>query len=678
MPRKASKRVEATGAAKLAQDKWEGSGLDESHALKLGLEPLEPEATAALWSGCIKAVSVKIPYFDHHGKPTKFFRIRFLGKLPGHLAHLEKPPRYSQAPGTINEAYFPPLLDKTWAEIAKDTTREIWTTEGEFKAAKGCAEGLATVGLGGVDVWKATKHGITILPGLRDIDWLGRSNPIIFDSDITRNPKVLAGALRYAAKITELGGRPKIVMLPPGPDGEKVGLDDYLLTHTVADLQALADSTEATEAGQALWTLNSEVILVRFPVSVFERKSKLMLAVDDFKNSLYVNRKHTEMVITANGLVPKVRKTAQTWIEWEKRSEVDTITYAPGAAEIVDNKLNTWRGWGVPSVKGDITPWVKLLDYIFKNDPKARKWFEQWCAYPIRFPGTKMYSAVVLWGALTGTGKTLVAYTLGRIYGDNFGKLNNKDLDSAFNAWADRRQFVYLDEITGGQARKDADYIKGLITQHEIRINNKHIQQFEVPDCINYMASSNHSNSFFIDDDDRRFLVHEMPNYKLEQTFYDAYHVAYHKDHEGPLPSYLRHYFENDVDLTGFNPRERPPMTASKLEMIADVRSDMAAWVAQLADDPASALTPLHESIRKCDLHTATTLLLACDPDKKLGVGAQGLSRELKKRFLKLKPVKCAVGKRELIVIRNREHWEKQSEVEIAKHYNKFFPNLKE
>jgi hypothetical protein len=357
---------------------------------------------------------------------------------------------------------------------------------------------------------------------------------------------------------------------------------------------------------------------------------------------------------------------------------VDTITYAPGQPETVGDKLNVWRGWGVESVKGDVRLWHKLMDYIFAKDPAARKWFEQWCAYPIKNPGAKLYNAVVLWGTTQGTGKTLVAYTLGRIYGDNFGEIKNKNLEGSFNAWADRKQFIYMDEITGGQARKDADHIKGLITQHSIRINNKYIQEFEIPDCINYLATSNHSNSFFIEDDDRRFLVHEMPREKAPQSFYDAYHKAYHAECNGPLPSALRYYFENDVDLTGFNPRERPPMTAAKQEMIADVRSDMAAWVAQLADDPESALSPLHESIRKCDLHTATTLLAACDPDKKLGVGAQGLARELRKRFVKLKPIKCAVGKRELVIVRNREHWEKATEIQVAQHYNKFFPNLKE
>jgi hypothetical protein len=223
VPRKASKRVEATGAAKLAQDKWEGSGLDELHAAKMQLVPLEAEETAELWSGCIKAAAVKIPYFDLDGKHTKFFRVRFLGPLPGHLAHLEKPPRYSQAPGTINEVYLPPLLTDTWADIAKDPTRTIWITEGEFKAAKGCAEGLPVIGLGGVAIWRAAKHSLPLLPVLKEIDWLGRPAPIVFDSDIAKNPNVLAQALHLASKLNELGARPKIIVLPRWRTGARWG-----------------------------------------------------------------------------------------------------------------------------------------------------------------------------------------------------------------------------------------------------------------------------------------------------------------------------------------------------------------------------------------------------------------------------------------------------------------------
>lgn len=35
--------------------------------------------------------------------------------------------------------------------------------------------------------------------------------------------------------------------------------------------------------------------------------------------------------------------------------------------------------------------------HIFRNDSESREWFEQWVAYPLQYPGSKLYSAVVLW-----------------------------------------------------------------------------------------------------------------------------------------------------------------------------------------------------------------------------------------------------------------------------------------
>ncbi|MFZ0630231.1 MAG: hypothetical protein WA374_09135 [Acidobacteriaceae bacterium] len=36
-------------------------------------------------------------------------------------------------------------------------------------------------------------------------------------------------------------------------------------------------------------------------------------------------------------------------------------------------------------------------------------------AYPLQYPGTKLYSAVVLWTAQQGVGKSLLGYTMQQI-----------------------------------------------------------------------------------------------------------------------------------------------------------------------------------------------------------------------------------------------------------------------
>src|ERR1044072_7309831 len=93
--------------------------------------------------------------------------------------------------------------------------------------------------------------------------------------------------------------------------------------------------------------------------------------------------------------------------------------------------FNVWPGWGCEPKKGDITLWKKLLDHLFTDaDKEDRIWFERWLAYPLQHPGTKMYSAAVMHGIYHGTGKSLIGFMMGKIYGRNFTEVSKDMLDS--------------------------------------------------------------------------------------------------------------------------------------------------------------------------------------------------------------------------------------------------------
>ena len=67
---------------------------------------------------------------------------------------------------------------------------------------------------------------------------------------------------------------------------------------------------------------------------------------------------------------------APEWIRRADRRQRDTMTYAPGQKLYYRGQLNRWRGLGVRPVKGDISPWNELLDFIFPDAPNERRWCE--------------------------------------------------------------------------------------------------------------------------------------------------------------------------------------------------------------------------------------------------------------------------------------------------------------
>jgi hypothetical protein len=662
------------GVLDLARVKWESSGLTDEHAKALKLLPLSAEQTGAL--GFHKGPSLQIPYFDFVGQPTDFFRLRYLGTPPGWAGVVEKPMRYVQPKGTLNEVYLPPLLDRTWEDLADDTNVAIIITEGEFKAACAAVHGLPCLGLGGVDVWRATKRGIELLPALEKIAWQGRKVIIAYDSDAATNVNVVRAQRQLAKVLMERGALPAIASLPATADGAKQGLDDFLVAEGPEALAELLQNAPAFPESAALWGLNEEVVYVRDPGIIIVRETGQKLNPKHFTGHAYANRHYLETIITKDGVKSKTKPLAPRWVEWERRFEVQRVTYRPGRGELVDVagsawEWNVWPGWGVAPKRGDIEPWTWLLDFLFKDEIKARRWFEQWCAYPLLNPGTKLYTGAVIWGLAKGTGKTALAYALMRIYGRNAIEIKNKDLKGGFNSWAENRQLVYADEITGGDRRVDADYLKGLITQESVRVNAKFLPEYTLPDCINYIFTSNHPDAIFIEDYERRFFVHEVEGGPAERAKYERLDAWLKGDGPSALFWHLLH-----LNVSGFNPREHAPVTKAARAMSLAGKSDIGMWCLQLREDPKSILKLLGDKpAAECELFTAGQLLRAYDPEGRSKVTTPGMSRELRRAgFIQVNdhlPVRTNVGLQRLWAVRGE--WGNKSPKDMSEHFNGFF-----
>jgi len=240
-------------------------------------------------------------------------------------------------------------------------------------------------------------------------------------------------------------------------------------------------------------------------------------------------------------------------------------TTTPGKELFINDEYNLWKGWGCEPKKGDITPWRDLLDYIFKGETKARRWFERWCAYQFQNPGKKLFTACLIWGVHTGTGKSLIGYTLGRIFGENFTEIGQEHLQGNFNAFAEKKQFILGDEITGSNKREHADYLKSMITRSRVEINAKYMPTYFVDDIINYYFTSNHPNAFFLDDHDRRMFVHQVMGEPLPKIFYDQYDKWMNS--EGPAA--LFDYFLK-LDIKEFQHSDPALKTEARQTMITD------------------------------------------------------------------------------------------------------------
>lgn len=583
--------------------------LDDGRKLGYGIE----ETPQKLEEHFFDVPALLIPYYSVSGKKTEFYRIRYLKSTKsGFLKHTNiKERRYDQPSAEIPQLYIPHVLPKgkSWEGIFKDPTIPVVFTEGELKAACATKNGIPTLALGGVWNFKSKKAGLFRLPIFNEMKFKGRTVFIVFDSDSATNPQVLHAQYKFAEEVFTLGGSPVVVNIPKVAD-KKHGIDDYIVEYglqTFKELLTDEDNQVDFAFTRELLKMNSEVAVVTKPVAVLHYETGQLLSRNDAA-MLYANARMMKQVLKAPtkkeleedpdakpSVDYKEVSTFDTWVAWEGRSAVWSPVYEPGQEKFVQledgrKAFNTWRGWGCEPKKGDVALWKWLIKQIFKNaDPKHLKWFEQWCAYPLQNPGVKMFTCPILFGQTKGTGKSLLGLTLKEIYGENGAEITDTQLEDERNVFAAEKQFVLANEVTGSDRRTMVGRIRNLITQHTVVINKKYQPDYVVRDTINYFFTSNHIDAVYMEDDERRFFVHEVLGPKLVDV--DKRKVQEYDQwlRSGDAAKAVFAYLLT-IDCSDFDPTAPAPDTESKSIMVAASRSEVEDWCFKLKEDPDTCL----------------------------------------------------------------------------------------
>jgi hypothetical protein len=642
------------------------SGLKPSDVAKLKLAPYTAESLGSIKGLPQYLAAFEIPYFDFNGKQTKFFRVRYLEQPGGFAAMVEKPLRYAQVTGTVNEIYLPPFVN--WKELAK-SDRAIFITEGELKAACAVRHGFNTVGLGGVSMFSNRKRGHSILPQFKEFVWKEREAYIVFDSDAVNNPNILRAESMLCRELTDLGAHPVIVRLPALGEG-KTGLDDFL-EHPQgggdAFMSLVADGQDYLPS-QILHKLNEEVIFVASPNIVFNPAKEIHMRPSDFVKSHYANWRMT--VATATGF--SERPAGQEWLNWSHRSEVLNFTYAPGEEQVHEGKLNLWKPWPYTATRGDVSMWHKVMDHIFSDsEPRAREWFEKWVAYPMQHPGAKLKTAVMFWGG-QGTGKSFVGETIMRLYGEhNSIKFGNAQLSASFNDWAEHRQFAVGEEIVihANEKKAIAEILKTLITDTTISINRKFVNSYQLPNCMNFFLASNHANALKLEEDDRRFFIHHVKSGKMLPDLYEPFD-KWSKSAKG-LTALFDYFLSLDTD--DFDPQAAAPHTEDRYNMISSGRSEHGTWVAELKEEPDNILK-LGKAPVSYSLFTLEDLLVLFKArHDRSQVTATTMGNELAMQgFKRAYPgvIRTAMGSKRLWVIRHDDRFKRMTPSQFGEWYD--------
>lgn len=525
------------------------SGIASQHAKALGFKPLESDEVYALCGQ--RRTAYLIPYPDHEGNLTGFYRLRFteeakeFGKVNPRKSY-----RYWQPPYTLPRFYLAPGVE--WPSIAADTSRQVTFTEGEKKAAIACQKGIHTIGLGGVWSWRSKKHGAdTGRPELSDFRifrWKDRVVEVAYDSDIRDKRDVQRALVALASYLLKLGVAEMLAVdLPPGYD-----LDSYLAEHGVKAYQKLprqqvnAIPEWVQELNQQYFVAldgNKMWVCEEHWDGALERFVLAHITFDDFKKR-YMN----EWVYYSDDAKPK--RKGDAWLEHEHRRQYDRISMSPSGD--IPGHYNRWRGFAVEPEPGCCEKFkAHVLQNICRGNKGHFTYLWKWVASAVQHPDKPGEVAVVLKGK-QGTGKGVFARTIGSLFGQHFVHISKgESLTGRFNSHLRDAILVFADEAVFAGDKKNHGTLKAWITEPTIQTEKKFQDATATRNMIHLIMASNERWVVSADMEERRFFVLEVADTHMQEREY--FNPIYRELDEGGLAALLYELLQtnlSDFDVT--------------------------------------------------------------------------------------------------------------------------------
>ena len=515
----------------------------------LGPEDAVAMRLSALRSPVGPLDNYRIPYLDIAGQDTGFYRDKIFDS---------DTVKYLQPAGTAPQVYFAPGVP--WLRTLNSHKTPLLITEGEKKAACACKHKFACVGLGGVDAWRRRGEP---LPALEAIPMSGgRQVYVVFDTDATLNPRVQRAQSALATYLSARGAAVFLVSLP-APAGEKVGLDDFLVAHGSAALQAVLDAAEPFD--DYIAALNEEYFAVRFGDSV----AIGYYAPDPISGDpiLHLSTVQHMRLWLANRLRydPEKKKNVcvlDGWLASPYRRQYSGIVFSPSRdIEPSGEYLNLWQGFAVEPAAGDC---ALFLQHVWENICERRKdlydYVIAWMAHAVQFPAQLPGTSLVLRGGM-GVGKGVFATEFGALFGPHFRVVTSaRQFLGNFNSHLADSIVVFADEAfwAGDKAHEGA--LKSLVTSDSRLLEKKGKDIISIRSYTRLIMAGNEDWLAPAGMRERRFLVLDVGDKHQQDT---AYFDAILQQQRNGGREALLHYLLQ-VPLRGFDLRNLPHTYATQ------------------------------------------------------------------------------------------------------------------
>lgn len=371
--------------------------------------------------------------------------------------------------------------------------------------------------------------------------------------------------------------------------------------------------TGAAARQTTYYSVGAPIEIVR-PEQVLESSAPLMRTgfqfmgasqlVDHFKGCVYVAENHK--ILTPNGQMlnserfnsmfggyvftlddTNEKTTKKAWEAFTENQaimfpKVDRYVFRPDipqGAILVDDGLrvvNTYVPVSVPSVQGDVTPFLTHLNKLLP-DMRDQTILMSYMAACVQFKGKKFKWAPLIQG-VEGNGKTFFTLCVMMAIGERYTHMPPAhEIGEKFNDWLFDKIFIGVEDIYVPEQKAELiEILKPMITGE--RLSKRAMQSSQVMDrlCANFIFNSNYRNAVRKTNNDRRFAVFFTAQQEKEHLARDGMTGSYFEDmyewaRNGGY-AHITHFLETYQIPAQYNPTtgcQRAPETSSTLEAVA-------------------------------------------------------------------------------------------------------------
>jgi hypothetical protein len=228
----------------------------------------------------------------------------------------------------------------------------------------------------------------------------------------------------------------------------------------------------------------------------------------------YEHLKYDELVEVKGVSTIKEMSFLSRWFEDENINTKDKLGVYPHDLKCPDNVYNMWCPFDMELVT-EYTKDETAIEFIKKhikilcgNDENIAEYFEKWLAQMIQYPSVKTIMPTFI--SKEGAGKGTLLKIMRKMIGTRpvFESTNpSLNVWGTFNGIMANTFVINLNELSKKETMECEGFIKGLITDDTLTINEKGKSQYDIKSYHRFIATTNNEEPFNTSKDDRRNLI---------------------------------------------------------------------------------------------------------------------------------------------------------------------------